>query len=82
MIEENKKPDYIGNTIVFVLLGLLLYAGFLSYKSIDWNVLNRLESENLILPTPIPTNSALQNATSSAITATRSATSTSSTTKK
>jgi hypothetical protein len=72
MTEENKKPDYIGNTIVFILLGLLLYAGFLSYKSIDWNVLNRLESENLILPTPIPTNSVL-NATQSAI-ATSSAT--------
>jgi len=82
MTEENKKPDYIGNIIVFILLGLLLYAGFISYKSIDWNVLNRLESEKLVLPTPIPTSSALQNATSSAITATGSATSTSSSTKK
>lgn len=82
MTEENKKPDYIGNTIVFILLGLLLYAGFLSYKSIDWDVLKRLENTPLVLPTPIPANSALQNATSSAIVATESATSTSSSTKK
>jgi len=55
MTEENKKPDYIGNVIVFILLGLLTYAGYLSYKSIDWDVLKRLETEPLILPTPIPT---------------------------
>ncbi|MDD4785519.1 MAG: hypothetical protein PHH12_03665 [Candidatus Shapirobacteria bacterium] len=54
MEENNKKTDYIGNIIVFILLGLLLYAGYLSYKSIDWNVLKNLESESLILPTPIP----------------------------
>lgn len=53
-MEENKKPDYIGNTIVFILLGLLIYAGYLSYKSIDWDVLKRLESQPLVLPTPIP----------------------------
>jgi len=64
MTEENKKPDHIGNIIIFILLGLLLYAGFLSYKSIDWDVLNRLESENLILPTPIPTSIATNSATS------------------
>jgi len=52
-MEENKKPDYIGNFLVFSFLGLLLYVGYLSYKSIDWTVLKRLESETLILPTPI-----------------------------
>lgn len=82
MTEENKKPDYIGNSIVFILLGLLLYAGFLSYQSIDWNVLKRLEDTPLVLPTPISTNPTLQNATPSAIAATGSATSTSSSTKK
>lgn len=64
MTKENKKPDYVGNIIVFILLGLLLYAGFLSYKSIDWDVLNRLESENLILPTPVPASIATNSATS------------------
>ncbi|MDD4136061.1 MAG: hypothetical protein PHN66_03260 [Candidatus Shapirobacteria bacterium] len=63
MTEENKKPDYIGNTIVFILLGLLLYAGFLSYKSIDWDVLKRLENTPLVLPTPIPTITATSSAT-------------------
>jgi len=74
-MEENKKPDYIGNTIVFILLGLLIYAGYLSYRSIDWNVLKRLESEQLILPTPIPATSSAQiipTATNSATPATNS----------
>ena len=66
MIEENKKPDYIGDTIIFILLGLLIYAGYVSYKSIDWNVLKKLESAPLVLPTPIPTTSTPQNSTSSA----------------
>lgn len=64
-MEENKKPDYIGNTIVFILFGLLLYAGYLSYKSIDWDVLKRLESEPLILPTPIPATQSAQIAPTS-----------------
>ena len=59
-MEDNQKPDYIGNTIVFILLGLLIYAGYLSYKSIDWTVLKRLESEQLILPTPIPATQSAQ----------------------
>jgi len=77
MIEENKKPDYVGNTIIFILFGLLIYAGFISYKSIDKSVLTRLESEKLMLPTPIPTSVATQSAI-----ATNSATSTASSTKK
>lgn len=59
-MSDNQKPDYIGNTIVFILLGLLLYAGYLSYKSIDWTVLQRLESEPLIMPTPIPATQSAQ----------------------
>lgn len=55
-MEENQKTDYIGNIIVFILLSLLVFAGYLSYKSIDWEVLKRLESQQLILPTPIPTS--------------------------
>lgn len=62
MTEENKKPDYIGNIIVFILFGLLIYAGILSYKSIDWNVLKKLESTELNLPTPVPTSVATQSA--------------------
>lgn len=75
MIEENKKPDYIGNTIVFILLGLLIYAGFVSYKSIDWDILKRLEKESLILPTPIPTSVASPSAQITTITPTASSSS-------
>ncbi|MDD2483148.1 MAG: hypothetical protein PHE32_01855 [Candidatus Shapirobacteria bacterium] len=63
-MEKNKKPDYIGNTIVFVLFGFLLYAGYLSYKSIDWTILKRLEAEPLVLPTPIPATQSAQIAPS------------------
>ncbi len=62
MTEENKKPDYVGNIIIFVLFGLLTYAGYLSYKSIDWDVLKKIEAEPLILPTPIPSISATESA--------------------
>lgn len=77
-MEENKKPDYIGNTIVFTLLGLLIYAGYLSYKSIDWDVLKRLEAQPLVLPTPAP----IVPASPSAQIASPSSTATSSPTKK
>ncbi|MFA7676304.1 MAG: hypothetical protein WCY28_02780 [Candidatus Shapirobacteria bacterium] len=61
-MEENKKTDHVGNIIVFVLLSFLIFAGYLSYKSIDWEVLKRLENEELILPTPIPTSITTQSA--------------------
>lgn len=62
MTEENKKPDHIGNIIVFILLGLLIYAGIIAYKTIDWNVLKNLEAQPLVLPTVIPTPIATQSA--------------------
>lgn len=68
MEENNKKPDHIGNIIVFILLTLLIYAGYLSYKSIDWKVLKNLESEKLILPTPIPATQSAQIAPTSTAT--------------
>lgn len=67
-MEENQKPDYVGNIIVFILLGLLIYAGYLSYKSIDWTILKRLESEKLILPTPIPATQSAQITPTSTVT--------------
>ena len=48
------KKDLIGNIIIITLLILISIAGFISYKSIDWTVLKRLEAQPLILPTPIP----------------------------
>ncbi|MCX6726695.1 MAG: hypothetical protein NTY75_02650 [Candidatus Shapirobacteria bacterium] len=48
----NEKPlDFWGNLLIITLLLSLLYAGFLAYQSIDWNVLKRLEQEPLVLPT-------------------------------
>jgi hypothetical protein len=67
-MEENKKPDYVGGTIIAILFVLLLYAGYLSYKSIDWTVLKRLEAEPLILPTPIPATQSAQIAPTSTAT--------------
>ncbi len=55
---ENK--DFIGNILILILITLLIVAGYISYKSIDWKVLNRIESQTLILPTPIPTISPTQ----------------------
>jgi hypothetical protein len=51
---EPKKLDLGGYLIVGLLLLLLSYAGYISYKSIDWTVLTRLESQSLVLPTPLP----------------------------
>lgn len=59
-MSNNQQPDYIGNIIVSIFLGLLLYAGYLSYKSIDWTVLKRLENDQLVLPTPIPATQSAQ----------------------
>lgn len=50
---EIKKPDTIGYLLIFSLLSLLIYAGFLSAKSIQWDVLKNMENKQLILPTPI-----------------------------
>ena len=50
------QKDPIGNIIIATLFILLAIAGYLSYKSIDWDVLKRMEEIPLVLPTPIPTN--------------------------
>ena len=49
-----QKPlDFIGYFLISTFLILLTYAGYISYQSIDWTVLQRLESQTLVLPTPI-----------------------------
>jgi hypothetical protein len=50
-----KNKDFFGSILLIVLLILIIIAGIISYKSIDWTVLNRLEEKQLILPTQIPT---------------------------
>jgi len=58
------QKDPIGNIIIAILFILLIIAGIISYKSIDWDVLKRMEATPLILPTPIPpSNPATNSAT-------------------
>lgn len=62
------QKDPIGAIILSVLFILLAIASIFSYKSIDWDVLKRMEQLPLVLPTPIPaTTSATPTATISAI---------------
>jgi len=64
------QKDPTGNIIIAVLFILLAIAGFISYKSIDWNVLKIMEQIPLVLPTPIPP---INDATTASPTATISA---------
>ncbi|MFA5894480.1 MAG: hypothetical protein WC851_01775 [Candidatus Shapirobacteria bacterium] len=65
-----KQPslDPIGITLIVIFLGLLTYAGVISYKSIDWTVLKRLESQTLVLPTPVVASPSAVTASPSAAT--------------
>ena len=63
---ESPKIDFWGYLIISTFLLLLAYAGYLSYKSIDWAVLTRLESQTLVLPTPIIASPSAQIATPTA----------------
>lgn len=49
------KRDVVGIILLSSLFILLIVAGIISYQSIDWTVLNRLENQKIILPTPNPT---------------------------
>jgi len=58
-----KSKDTIGTILISTLLILLGVMGFIYYKSIDWNVLQRLEQTPLALPTPNSSSTATQSAT-------------------
>jgi len=49
----NQSKDIVGTILICTLLTLLTIAGIISYRSIDWSVLQRLEGQKLVLPTPI-----------------------------
>ncbi|MFZ2153190.1 MAG: hypothetical protein WAV41_04055 [Microgenomates group bacterium] len=57
MNEKSLTP--IGIILLSILFLLLSYAGYISYQSIDWTVLTRLESQPLVLPTPVSSPSAV-----------------------
>lgn len=54
---ENQK-DPIGYILITIFFILLAYAGWLSAKSIDWDVLKRMEQAPLTLPSSVATQSA------------------------
>ena len=56
---KKNNSDLIGNILIISLLLLLVIAGYISYKSIDWTVLKRLEAQPLVIPTPESTQSAV-----------------------
>jgi len=49
---ENQKLDPVGYALIITLLLLLSYAGYFSAKSIEWDILEKLENTPLILPPP------------------------------
>ena len=57
-MELPKQPDNISYILIVLLLTLTTIAGFFAYKSIDFEVLDRLEKQPLNIPPPPATNSA------------------------
>ena len=57
-MESAKQPDNVSYVLIIVLLVLVTIAGFYSYKSIDYGVLERLEQQPLNIPPPPATQSA------------------------
>lgn len=51
-MNQDKQPDIVGNILIISLFLTLLIAAIYSYKSIDWQVLKRMEDQPLILPSP------------------------------
>ncbi|MBU3935666.1 hypothetical protein KJ909_03245 [Patescibacteria group bacterium] len=58
---ENQKLDLIGYLLIILLFSLLSYAGYLSAKNIQWDVLEKLENTPLVLPTPATSSSTFKN---------------------
>ena len=58
-----KNKNIFGLILLGLLFILIIIAGIISYQNIDWNVLQRLEDQKLVLPTQIPTKPATSNAT-------------------
>ena len=58
-----KSKDPIGISLIFILFFLTGIIGIFFYKSIDWDVLKRLEQTPLVLPTPIESPTATPSST-------------------
>lgn len=53
---NDQKIEPIGYILLSILTLAITYGGFLAYKSIDWGVLQRLESQTLVVPTQTPSD--------------------------
>jgi hypothetical protein len=51
-----KNKDITGPIILSLLFVFIIIAGIISYQNIDWTILQRVEKQKLILPTPIVSN--------------------------
>ena len=60
-INQHDEIGIIGYVLSFSLLIFLIVAGIISYKSIDWDVLKKMESQQLIIPPVSTSSSQLQN---------------------
>lgn len=61
---NEQKKDPIGISLLIILFILIGIIGIIYYKSIDWDVLKRLENTRLALPTSVPpTNTATPSST-------------------
>jgi len=59
----DNKITPLGYLLIATFFILLSYAGWLSAKSIDWDVLKRVENAPLSLPSPIITQISSPSAT-------------------
>lgn len=57
-MEPSSQPDNIGYILIILLLILTTIAGFFAYKSIDFEVLDKMEQQPLNIPPPPATDSA------------------------
>lgn len=63
---EPQKIDFWTYLLISLLFILLAYSSYLAYKSIDWDVLKKLEAQKLVLPTPAISSPSAQIATPTA----------------
>ena len=59
---KETKIDFWGWVLIISFLIVLSISGYISYKSIDYKILPKLESQQLVLPTPAPLNPATPSA--------------------
>lgn len=59
----NNKITPFGYLLIIIFFILLAYAAWISAKSIDWDVLKRMENSPLSLPSPVIIQTSTTSAT-------------------